>query len=103
MANFINLTSKKVSTSTEEVDGKQVQKNLYLCSTTCGKKYFTNEPIGSGTAVVLEERKAGTKYFKDGIEKFIQKDGWNFEGIIGRSADIKEIQATKVALVEAFS
>ena len=103
MANFINLTSKKVSTSTEEVDGKQVQKNLYLCSTTCGKKYFTNEPIGSGTAVVLEERKAGTPYIKDGIEKIIQKDGWNFEGIIGRSADIKEIQATKVALVEAFS
>ena len=103
MANFINLTSKKVSTSTEEVDGKQVQKNLYLCSTTCGKKYFTNEPIGSGTAVVLEERKAGTPYIKDGIEKIIQKDGWNFEGVIGRSGDIREIQATKIAMAEAFA
>lgn len=99
--NYVTLLGKLVKSTTETVDGKDVKKDLFLCKTTCGKNFFTNERIGAGVAISLTQRKAGDKYVgSDGTEQVVKKNGFNFDGIIGRASDIGEIVATKLALAE---
>lgn len=109
MAQFVTILCASKGETTVETTNKEtgevkkVSKPLYLVTTICDKKFWTNEPISAGTAVVLTERKKGEKYERDGQEFTVKTDGWNFEGVIGKAEQINSITETKKALVMLHS
>lgn len=96
----VTLTSRFVgNTTVNTANGSTMERPLHLNTSIDGKSFWSNEPLRGGTAVLLEERKAGTKYTRtDGTEGVIAKDGFNLVGVIGNAASVAEIAATKAAL-----
>lgn len=102
MATFVNFCSAFKKTETVVENNVSIEKPLYLNTTVCQKKFWSNEPIGAGIAIVLTERKAGEKYTKvDGTTGVVKRDGWNFDGIVGNANVIKGVKDTADALKEA--
>lgn len=95
------LGSKFVKSTEVDLGSSLEKRDIYINSTTCGKQFWSNEPLRCGIAVQLTERKKGSKYTKaDGSEGEVTKDGWNFDMVIGNADSIKTAKETKSVLKE---
>ena len=57
--------------------------------------------IPAGTAVLVQEKKAGTQYVDSlGVVQKVRKDGFNLDIIIGNASQVRMVSETAKALAE---
>jgi hypothetical protein len=66
-------------------EGVTTERPLYICYTTDGLQFFTNEKLSAGSVVRLSEAEEGDTYLKNGVATPITPGRITFDGLIGTS------------------